>query len=151
MKKRIDKEDQFVSEIMKDLITESPSPGFTDRVMQSIQAESSYSAIKASPLISKAGWIGITAGICMILVIVYIVYGGQDPSASGWLTQIIANFNLPVVNVNPEALFGWINVESPTLFWILASIGGLIMLAFIQRIIENLHIRQTSLFHTIVI
>lgn len=146
MKKRMSKEDQLVSGIMKDLRMESPSPGFTGRVMHSIQLESNLSATRPSPLISKAGWIGIAAGLCLVLVFVFLGYDSEVQAEPGWLAQRMPSINLPEVNFSFGDFFSRIYPDSPTLFWIFTGIGGIILLAFLERLIDNIRIRHFYLF-----
>lgn len=142
MRKNKSKEDQLVSGIMKDLKMESPSPGFTDRVMHTIQMDSDTSALRPTPLIGRAGWIGISAGICLLFVLIILGYDSEVPAEAGWLAQRLSSISLPAVDFSFWDLFSWINFTSPTLFWIFTGIGGIIALAFIERLIDHIKIRQ---------
>ncbi len=146
MKKKSSKEDRLVSGIMKDLHMESPSPGFTGRVMQSIQTESDLSVIRPSPLISKAGWIGIAAGLCLVLVFIFLGYDSEVPAEAGWLAQRMPSISLAEVNFSFGNFFSRIYPDSPTLFWIFTSVSGIILLAFLERLINNIRIRHFYLF-----
>ena len=142
MKKRMEKEDRLVSEIMKEYQMENPGEGFTDKVMQSIELESSVSVLKSSPLISKAGWIGIAASLAVLIAYLFFGSDTQAPAESGWLTQFISSLSLPTVQITKPDFFTWINFNSPTLFWICVGVAGLALLALLERILESFNTRQ---------
>lgn len=137
---KTDKEDRLVAEIMRDFEMESPPSGFTDRVMQRIQAESH--AHESRPLISRAGWIGIAAGFCLLLGLIFLEYDSQAPADAGWLAQYLPSLGFPAVDFSLENLLSWINAGNSTLLWIFTGIGGLFLLAFFQRLFENWHFRN---------
>ncbi len=63
--------DKITMEIISELGSETPSSGFTGKVMERI--ENSYNpVIKAIPLISKLGWIIITTVLLTVYVAVFI-------------------------------------------------------------------------------
>lgn len=142
MKKRTGKEDRLVSEIMKDLQMENPSPGFTNKVMQSIQMQSNISAMRSSPLISKAGWIGIAAGLCLVFVFLFLGYDSEVPPETGWLAQHMPSISFPAFDFSFGDLFSRIYPDSSTLFWIFTGVGGIFILAFLERLIDNIRIRH---------
>jgi len=146
MKTKSNKEDRFVSEIMKDFQMENPSEGFTNRVMQNIQLDRSIPVIDKSPLIGKAGWIGIAASLVFLLIFLFV---GNDPEAaseSGWLFQKLSSIGYPSINFSFHRLFNWINLESPTLFWIFSGIGALMLLVLLERLIDNFKVRYYFIF-----
>ena len=121
---------------------ESPPSGFTDRVMQNIQLESTAYVKRSSPLISKAGWIGIAASLTLLIVLVFFGSSGESTAEAGLLAERLPSFSIPEVNFSFGDLFSWINLDSPTLFWIFTGIGGIALLAFLERIISNVRSRN---------
>jgi uncharacterized integral membrane protein len=76
----MDKLDQQFEQLMKGITIDSPSKGFSMKVMERIQAEA---AIQKKPLledyqpvISKRTWIVMIAGF--IALIVYVIYSGNN-------------------------------------------------------------------------
>ena len=64
MKENEDKNiEQYVHSVIKETPLESPSPGFTAKVMASVLALDKGKATVYKPLISKTGWALIFAGI----------------------------------------------------------------------------------------
>ena len=146
MKKKTGKEDRLISEIMKDFRMESPSPGFTDRVMQNIQAQSDASIPVVRPLIGRAGWIGIVVGFCIILGIIIFGPESEVPSESGSLFDSIPFLNSLSIEFSYSDLFSWINIDNPTLFWIFTGIGGIFLLGLLERIISRIGFRHFFIF-----
>ncbi len=142
MKKKLEKEDNLISEIMKDLQMEKPSEGFTDRIMQSLEMESSISDFKPGPLISKEGWIGIFAGILGITLLLFFLPESQVPAEASWLTQFFSMLNLPSIEISFTNVFSRINFGSPTLLWISIGVAGIGFLAIIERILESINLRN---------
>ena len=142
MKNGLNKEDHLVSEIMKDFKMESPSDGFTDRVMQNIQLEPDIPAVSSRPLISNAGWIGIAVSLFVLILFVFFGTGNEVPAETGSLMQRLPSIQLPSVEFHFNSLFSWINLNSPTLFWIFTGIGGMILLGFLERLINGIRIRN---------
>jgi hypothetical protein len=142
MKNRMDKEDKLVSDIMKEYQMQSPSEGFTDRVMQSSEVESSISIVKSSPLISKAGWFGIAASLTILIAYLYFGADTQASTESDWLTQFFSNLSIPSLKLTAPDFFSRINYNSPTLFWICVGVAGIALLAVLERILESINVRQ---------
>lgn len=86
----------FTKKIVKEASLESPSFNFTDAVMSQIKALEANSATIYKPLISKTGWVLITATI--FSTILYVVFG-SDSNGSSWLNSfdlsVLSNFELP--------------------------------------------------------
>jgi len=141
MNKGMNKEDQLISDIMQVFQFESPPTGFTDKVMQSIQLEKSYSGISSQPLISKGGWLGITAGLIFLVGLIFLGNGSEVPSEQGYVSQIISSLNFPEINLSFSRLFNWDIFYSTTLFWISVGIGGILLLAFMERLLHRIRIR----------
>lgn len=141
MKNKTGKEDRLISDIMKDFRMESPSPGFTERVIQGIHAQSDNSVPVSSPLISRAGWIGIAAGFFILLGIIISQYDSDIPSESGILAERLPSVSLPAIDFSFPDLFNWINLDSPTLFWIFTGIGGIFLLGLLERVISKIGFR----------
>jgi hypothetical protein len=140
MKDNTDKADRLMAKIMKDFPMESPSTGFTEGVMERVQAESRVS--ESRPLIGRTGWIGIAAGFILLLGLIFLEYDGQAPEEAGWLAQHMPSLKIPVFDFSFTDLFSWINLDDPTLFWIFTGIGGIILLGFLQRLFGTLHFRN---------
>ena len=141
MKNGKSREDRLVSEIMKDFKMESPSEGFTDRVMQNIQIERSIPVVSSQPLIGSAGWIGIAVGLLVLILLIIFGTGNEVPSETSRLMQFISSINMPSVDFQFNSIFSWINLNSPTLFWIFTGIGGIILLGFLERVINEIRLR----------
>jgi len=144
MKKFSTREDQLMSRILQDLETEGPSDGFTGRVMENIQAQVNPYVFKSSPLIGRAGWIGIAAGLCILMIVIFSGADSPVTADAGWLDQKLASVSLPSIHLSYSDLFSWMDPGSPTLFWILISIGGLVLLALLQHLSETVHVRRFS-------
>jgi hypothetical protein len=141
MNNRISKEDRLVSGIMKDFRVESPPAGFREKVMQSIQQEKSYSALSSQPLISKGGWIGIAAGLSILIVLIFIGNGSEVPGDTGYFGQILSSLSFPEIKYSFSRLFNWNIFDSPTLFWISTGVGGILLMAFLERLLHRIRIR----------
>lgn len=141
MKNGKSREDRLISNIMKDFKMESPSEGFTDKVMQTIQSEQAIPAMEPRPLINTAGWIGITVGLLVPILLLFLGAGNEVPSeASGWM-QRLPSINLPSFDFQYNGLFSWINLSSSTLLWIFTGIGGIILLTFLERVFNEIRMR----------
>ena len=145
MKKFTDKEDQLISGIMKDLEMENPSEGFTDRVMQRIQTQTDFYLVNSSPLISKTAWIGIAVCFALLLAVIFMGSERQVPAETGWLTEILSSISFPAMHLSFAGLFSWVKPYHPALFWIITSIGGLTILAFLQQLMETVSIHRFNL------
>lgn len=141
MKNGKSREDRLVSDIMKDFKMESPSDGFTERVMQNIQLERSIPAVYSRPLINTTGWIGIAVSLLVLIIFVFLSTANEAPSETGGLIQRLPSINMPSVDFNFSSIFGWMNLNSPTLFWIFTGIGGIILLGFLERVFNRIRIR----------
>jgi hypothetical protein len=137
---KTNKDDRLLADVMKDFRMEGPSSGFTERVMESIQAESQMNAYR--PLIGRAGWIGIAAGFCLLLGLIFMDYDSQVPAESGWLAQQLNSVHIPAFQFSFSDLFSRINLDDPVLFWILTGITGAVLLAFLHRLFETRHMRN---------
>jgi hypothetical protein len=138
----MEKEDKLITDIMKDFQMESPSEGFTERVMQTIELESSHSSLRSSPLISKTGWIIIIASLLALIVYLLAGNGSLAATDSGWFSRIIAPGSFSTFTLSNSDLFSRINFNSPTLFWIFIGIAGILLLAMLERILEISRTRQ---------
>ena len=142
MKNSTDREDRMVSRMMSDFRLENPSQGFTDRVMQGIQMKSS--TVDSRPLIGRAGWVGIAAGFCLLLGLIFMDSGVQSTEKAGWLSQNLPSIRIPAVDFRVLDWFAWMHPDDPTLFWIFVGIGGFILLGFLQQIFGIRHNRQIN-------
>lgn len=140
MNKGLTKEDRLMSGIMKDFQMESPSAEFTDRVMEAVEPGQIRSAAWSRPLISTGGWIGIAIGLTVLIL--FVIFGGNTGTAGG-SENIISN--LPSVNIprgfGLTAFFDRFHFDSPSLIWIFTAIGGLLLMAFVERTIEGIRRR----------
>ncbi|WMI69769.1 hypothetical protein [Mangrovimonas sp. YM274] len=97
MKSEHDKElEQLVEKFMGNVPTESPSFGFTSKVMQEINQLSVSKRIAYKPLIPKAVWWLLSAGLCALVF--YIV---NAPSQSTeWASSLpFEHIKIPKLNV----------------------------------------------------
>ena len=76
--------DEFVGKIFDEVKIESPSSGFTDRVMQQIEALEDSKIMVYQPLIPKRVWALI--GFMILSAFVYLTM--TTGSESGWMQQI---------------------------------------------------------------
>lgn len=140
MKNGMKREDKLVSDIMKDFTMESPSDGFTDRVMQNIQLERNISPISSGSLIGTWGWIGIAAGILVLFLLVFLGGSIEPSSGTGGLIQRFSSIQPPSIDFQFKSVLSWINLSSPTLLWIFTGIGGIILLSFLERLINGIRV-----------
>ncbi len=141
MSRRMKKEDQLISRIMKDYEMSNPPADFTARVMERVDLESVIPGYVNKPLISTAGWIGI--GISIIILILVVIFGSSGESSSpGWLAENLAwKFSLPEINLEKWRI---IDFSNSTLTWIILGSGGILLLALIENWIE-----ETRFWHTL--
>ena len=140
MSQRVKKEDQLISEIMKDYEMSIPPTDFTAKVMDRIELETIKPVFMSGPLISKAGWIGIS--ISVIILILIILFGSSgETSSPGWLSENLGwNFSLPQINLEKVQ---FIDFSNSTLTWIILGSGGIMLLYLIEKWFEENRFRQT--------
>ncbi|MCK4854380.1 MAG: hypothetical protein KAT31_08960 [Bacteroidales bacterium] len=140
MSERVNKEDQLISGIMKDYEMSNPPADFTAKVMDRIELESVTPGFVSTPLISRAGWIGISISVIILILIILLGSSGESSSQS-WLFENLAwNFSLPQINLEKWRI---IDFSNSTLTWIILGSGGIILLALIEKWIEENRFRQT--------
>jgi len=140
MSERIKKEDQLISGIMKDYELSDPSADFTAKVMDRIELESITPKFVSKPLISTAGWIGISISVIILILIILMVSSGES-SSPGWLSENLSwTFRLPEINL-PK--FRIIDFSNPPLSWLILGSGGIVLLAVIEKWFEENRFRQT--------
>jgi hypothetical protein len=140
MSARAKKEDQLLSGIMKDLEMSNPPADFTAKVMDRIELESVTPVFVNKPLISRAGWIGISFSIIILILIILMGSNGESTSQS-WLSENLGwNFNLPQINLEK---FRIIDFSNSTLTWIILGSGGIMLLVLIEKWFEENRFRQT--------
>jgi hypothetical protein len=140
MKERINKEDQLISMIMKDHEMSNPPADFTAKVMERVELESIMPGFVNKPLISTAGWIGIGISVIIMILIIFVGSSGES-SSPGWLSENLGwNFSLPEINLERLHI---IDFSNSTLTWIILGTGGIMLLALIEKWIEENRFRQT--------
>jgi len=140
MSERIKKEDQLISGIMKDYEMSNPPADFTAKVMDRIELESITPVFMSKPLISRAGWIGISISIIILMLIILLGSNGESSSQS-WLSENLGwNFSLPQINLEKLRI---IDFSNSTLAWIILGSGGIMLLALIEKWFEENRFRQT--------
>ena len=140
MKERINKEDQLISRIMKDHEMSNPPADFTAKVMERVELESVIPGFLNKPLISTAGWIGISISVIIMILIIFLGSSGES-SSPGWLSENLGwNFSLPEINLERLRI---IDFGNSTLTWIILGSGGIMLLALIEKWIEENRFRQT--------
>ena len=140
MSERVNKEDQLISGIMKDYEMSNPPADFTAKVMDRIELESVTPGFVNKPLISRAGWIGISISVFILILIVLLGSSGESTSQS-WLSENLGwNFSLPEINLEKWRI---IDFSNSTLTWIVLGSGGIMLLALIEKWIEENRFRQT--------
>ena len=140
MSERIKKEEQFISEIMKDYEMSNPPTNFTAKVMDRIELESVTPAFVSKPLISRAGWIGICLSV-FILILIILTGSSGESSSQGWLSENLGwNFSLPQINMEKLRI---IDFSNSTLTWIILGSGGIMLLVLIEKWFEENRFRQT--------
>ena len=140
MSERVKKEDQFISGIMKDFEMSNPPADFTAKVMDRIELESVTPGFVSTPLISRAGWIGICISVIILILIILLGSNGESTSQS-WLSENLSwNFSLPQINLEKWRI---IDFSNSTLTWIILGSGGIMLLALIEKWIEENRFRQT--------
>ena len=140
MSARIKKEDQLISGIMKDFEMSNPPADFTSKVMDRIELESVTPVFMSKPLISRAGWIGISI-LVIVLFLIIITGSSGEPSSQSWLSENLGwNFSLPQINLEKLRI---IDFSNSTLAWIILGSGGIMLLALIEKWFEENRFRQT--------
>jgi len=140
MSERIKKEEQFISGIMKDYEMSNPPTNFTAKVMDRIELESVTPVFVSKPLISRAGWIGICLSV-FILILIILTGSSGEASSQSWLSENLGwNFSLPQINLEKLRI---IDFSNSTLTWIILGLGGIMLLALIEKWIEENRFRQT--------
>ena len=76
--------DRFVAKVFKEVDMETPSEGFTDRIMDQIHTLETSKLTSYQPLISKKIWVLIGFGVMLAFVILTMT----TTSESSWLNQI---------------------------------------------------------------
>lgn len=140
MKKRMNKEDRLMSDIMKDFTMEQPPEGFTERVMQNIQLVDQHKVFSSGPLISRAGWIGIAAGLAALVILVLFGSDTGTTAEAGLLAQCLSSIEVPAIHY--DFLIRWLDLDSPSLTWVFTGIGGIGILALVERLINTLRTRH---------
>lgn len=137
---KANKEDHFISGIIKDLEMNNPPVDFTSKVMDRIELESVKPVFVSKSLISRTGWIGISISIITLLLIILFGSSGES-STTGWLSENLGwNFSLP--QINQEKLH-FIDFSNSTLTWIILGSGGIMLLVLIEKWFEENRFRQT--------
>jgi len=140
MKDRAKKEDQLISNIMKDFEMSNPPADFTAKVMDHIVLETINPVFMSKPLISRAGWIGIGISIVILLVIILTGSGGES-STHSWLSENLSwNLHLPQLNLGK---LHFLDFRNSTLTWIILGSGGIMLLVLIEKWIEENRFRHT--------
>ena len=140
MSERLNKEDKLISRIMKDYEMSSPPADFTAKVMDRIELESVTPGFVSTPLISRAGWIGICISVIIMILIILLGSSGESSSQS-WISENLGwKFSLPEINLEKWRI---IDFSNSTLTWIILGSGGIILLALIEKWIEENRFRQT--------
>ena len=140
MSERLNKEDKLISGIMKDYEMSSPPADFTAKVMDRIEMESVTPGFVSTPLISKAGWIGIGVSVFILVLIILLSPSGESSSQS-WISENLGwKFSLPQINLERWRI---IDFSNSTLTWIILGSGGIMLLALIENWIEENRFRQT--------
>jgi hypothetical protein len=131
---------------MKDFQMDNPSEGFTGRVMQNIQLDSSLTVIKSSPLIGKTAWIAIAAGFALLLTVFIVTGDAESTSEAGWMAKYLSTIKLPEIHFSLDRFIDLSKLNNPTLLWIFIGIGGLILLLLFERLLESFRYRFFSIF-----
>lgn len=98
MKSEHDKElDQLVEKFMGNVPTESPSFGFTSKVMQEINQLSVSKSIAYKPLIPKTVWWLLSAGLCALVL--YITFMAPSQSKEWTSSLPLECIKIPKLNV----------------------------------------------------
>ena len=140
MSARVIKEDQLISGIMKDFEMSNPPADFTSKVMDRIELESVTPVFMSKPLISMAGWIGISI-LVIVLFLIIITGSSGEPSSQRWLSENLGwNFSLPQIGLEKLRI---IDFSNSTLTWIILGSGGIMLLVLIEKWFEENRFRQT--------
>jgi len=140
MSERIKKEDQLISGIMKDYEMSNPPADFTAKVMDRIELESITPVFMSKPLISRAGWIGISISIIILMLIILLGSNGESSSQSWLFENLSKNFSFPQISLEKLRI---IDFSKSPLTWIILGSGGIMLLVFVEKWIEENRFRQT--------
>lgn len=89
-----EKLEAMLERLMKDDALESPSAGFTDKIMDKVYAIEASSATVYQPLISKRAWLIIV--LSFLAVITYVLFNTSS-SDNQWLSNL--NLQTPEFNL----------------------------------------------------
>jgi len=134
------KEDQLISGIMKDYEMSNPPADFTAKVMDRIELESITPVFMSKPLISRAGWIGISISIIILMLIILLGSNGESSSQSWLFENLGKNFSFPQISLEKLRI---IDFSKSPLTWIILGSGGIMLLVFVEKWIEENRFRQT--------
>jgi len=104
--------DSFAKKQIKELNLDSPSKGFTNAIMNAIEAMETKKATIYQPLISKKVWLGIAA---LIVAVFFIPFQTQEGSV---FKKITIDFSF-LDSVNTSGLFDGLAVSSATFYAVL--------------------------------
>lgn len=140
MSARVNKEDQLISEIMKDFSMSTPPEDFTAKVMERVDLEQVTSSIVSRPLISRAGWIGISILVIILMLTIFLSSKGEASSQS-WISENLGwNFSPTQIDLGK---LRFIDFSNSPVTWIVLGAGGIMLLALIQRWFEENKFRHT--------
>jgi hypothetical protein len=76
------------------------------------------------------------------MVFLFLGNGNDTPAEGGWINILRSALALPEFEFGFSRLFSWINLDDPTLIWIFTGIGGIMVLALLERLIDIIRPRQ---------
>ncbi|GAB5400466.1 MAG: hypothetical protein Aureis2KO_20510 [Aureisphaera sp.] len=120
------KEEEIIKKWMGEVGVETPSPGFTDRIMQSIEKEKTVLKPYV-PLISKKGWLIVALLFVLSMVLLYFFPIG----GAGYLNEI------SVERPKFENLFSSIELSKTAMYAIGMLALFLVQLPFLKSLINK--------------
>ena len=124
--------EQFVERVMKETPMESPSYGFTSKVMANVLAVNKSTATVYKPVISKRGWVLIFAGI--IAVLLYLLLSDSTQAANhSWLFDLSGKNFIPALNSSNLFQFSRLTINVV----VAATVLVFIQIAFLKNYLNK--------------
>ncbi len=128
-----EKFDRRIKNIIQNDIIESPSPAFTDNVMDRLGVRKVSTVTVRKPILSKWSKIAIASGYVILLAVI-IYYSGTAKPVDSKYTDFLQRFQLPSI----KSLF---SINNQILTILLVLIGGGWLLAGIDKILKKILLR----------
>lgn len=135
MRKKKTDQDQFFREVFTHMEAGQPGTDFTQRVMNRIVTEKRTAMSRYQPLISTRGWLGISAVIIVLFVVLLLISSfGTTAEESVYITYIRRVFE----SIDLDFITGLIRIPAiPDEMYTILYIGlsSMVFLYFLDRLL----------------